>query len=69
MVDDPVKSKEHLATLIRNFGRPQFDERGLQWNIYLVKDYQVTNTSVLIFKINHFLCDGIGAVLLASSFQ
>ena len=29
----------------------------------------MTNTSVLIFKVNHFLCDGIGAVLLAASFQ
>jgi hypothetical protein len=34
----------------------------------LVKEFKNGN-SVLVFKINHFLCDGIGAVLLAASLQ
>jgi NRPS condensation-like uncharacterized protein len=64
--DKPINTDEELATYIRDVGRPLFNQtQGLQWRVFLVKNFK--DTSVLIFKMNHFLCDGIGALLLAAS--
>ena len=65
--DEPVKTDEELATYIRDVGRPLFKKGGLQWRVFLVKNYK--DTSALIFKMNHFLSDGIGSVLIAASLQ
>jgi hypothetical protein len=63
--DQPITTDEELSAYIRDIGRPLFDLKGLQWRVFLVKNFK--DTSVLIFKMNHFLCDGIGALLLAAS--
>ena len=63
--DKPINSEEELADYIREIGRPIIDRRGLQWRLFLVKNFK--DTSVIVFKANHFLSDGIGTVLVASS--
>lgn len=63
--DAPIKNDEELAKYIRDVGRPIFNKAGLQWRVFLVKNYK--DTSVLVFKFNHFLSDGIGTVLIAAS--
>ena len=63
--DKPINSDEELADYIREIGRPLIDRSGLPWRVFLVKHFK--DTSVIIFKANHFLADGIGSVLIASS--
>jgi hypothetical protein len=55
--------KKQLLQFVESIGKTRFeDSRGLQWRVYLIKRYK--NTSALVFKFNHVLGDGIGAVLL-----
>ena len=65
--DKPINSEEELADYIREIGRPLIDRIGLPWRVFLVKHFK--DTSVIIFKANHFLADGIGSILIASSLQ
>ena len=65
--EKPINSEEELADYIREIGRPLIDRSGLQWRVFLVKHFK--DTSVIVFKANHFLSDGIGSVLVASSLQ
>lgn len=66
--DAPMSTESELAQYIKSVGRPRFDRGAdLQWKVHLVKNFK--DTSVLVFKINHWLCDGIGTVLMASSLQ
>jgi len=63
--DTPMTTDDELANFIKHVGRPQFEPEGLQWRVFLVKNFK--DTSVLVFKINHYLSDGIGTVLVAAS--
>jgi hypothetical protein len=65
--DEPIRTDEELASYIRDVGRPHFNKAGLQWRVFLVKNYK--DTSLLLFKLNHFLSDGIGSMLIAASLQ
>ena len=65
--EKPINSEEELADYIREIGRPLIDRSGLQWRVFLVKHFK--DTSVIVFKANHFLSDGIGSVLVAASLQ
>ena len=65
--DKPINTDDELSSLIRDVGRHLFNKDGLQWRVYLIRNFK--DTSVLIFKMNHFLSDGIGSVLIASSLQ
>ena len=66
-IEDHIHTDEELSSLLTQVGRPKFDREGLQWRFFLVKNFKDLGNSVLIFKINHLMSDGIGVLLLAAA--
>lgn len=53
---------------MKEVGQPLFEPNGLYWKVFLIKNYK-ENESVVLFKYNHMLSDGVGALLMACSLQ
>jgi hypothetical protein len=68
-IEDLIHTDEELSSVLTQVGRPKFDRKGLQWRFFLVKNFKDLGSSVLIFKINHLMSDGIGVLLLAAALQ
>jgi hypothetical protein len=63
-----MSSETDLIRYIKEVGHPLFPPNGLLWRVFLVKNY-MDNESVVVFKYNHALSDGVGALLMACAFQ